>query len=161
MVRFLRTRWFPNRDLVRMTDFLRTSGSSLPRNKTRRIAAERRRLTLGVMDRPVDPTPARMPADNSGLISFLKNTQVTDIVRNAKRKLSFSSMTHESGQDSFDEKPTTSNDQARTREDINRLGIGVVCKKRNETRVTESGFFQCGLRIRRIFAHRCIRWTWS
>jgi len=102
--------------------------------KTRRIASERRRLTLGVMDRPADLNP-RLPTDNSGLINFLKSQRTSDISRSqAKRKLSLSSITNEVGQDSFEEKSTTDecgkpNPNVNVKLEVNKLGIGVACKK--------------------------------
>ncbi|CAD7949136.1 unnamed protein product [Amoebophrya sp. A120] len=144
------------------TEYLATSGgrSDATRNprKTRRVASERRRLTLGTVDKkePSQSGAARSstgsttaaPTDNHGLMQFLKTTNASDLVKTtqARRKLNLSSFhSDQTGQKSFDEKLTQAGPAAssssdkrsaadkagneKTREELNKLGIGISCKK--------------------------------
>lgn len=54
----------------------------------RRVASERRRLTLGTVDRPagLGAHKAGPPQDQTGLINFLKNSKIQDLVTNARDK---------------------------------------------------------------------------
>eukprot|EP00395_MALV-II_sp_L67-2_P000105 gene104-406_t len=108
-----------------MADF--GASGSRTRKVTRRVAQERRRLTLGVCDRPGKDELVERPTDNTGLINFLQGKHVTDMTKgSSKRKISFSSVTNDPGQEAFTEKPTTGD---KTREELNRLGVGICCKK--------------------------------
>ncbi len=79
-----------------MTDYLMHGRSDSKPRKTRRIASERRRLTLGAIEpnKPSADAPG-MPNlnDSGGLIAFLKSTPIQNIVRSQKRKICYSSMT--------------------------------------------------------------------
>ncbi|CAD7970340.1 unnamed protein product [Amoebophrya sp. A25] len=124
-----------------MADYM-TRGD--PRKRTRRVPTERRRLTLGVVDKKESLQQSRVPQESGNLINYLKTQNVSDIVKAGKRKLTLSSVTAER-QESFDEKPTTGQSsstssagaapvarrdvQAQTREELNRLGIGATCRK--------------------------------
>eukprot|EP00392_Amoebophrya_sp_AT5.2_P015136 g15330.t1 len=137
-----------------MADYMSNSRVSDARRKTRRVTSERRRLTLGTVDKKESSSGAsssslngnatvpRLPTDSSGLITFLKKTNVTDVVRGSeKKRLSLSSHhTDVHVQQSFDEKATVGGGgstpgadakraQEKTREELNRLGIGIACKK--------------------------------